>query len=153
MPFVSDEIVTAAKLNMAVQMQAVDHNGGNRTFTNTTYADLDALTGGAGTLNALAVTVTTGTSVKITLGALLNNDTIASSVFMSYRVSGATTLAADDTRAARLNAPTAAFIPWVTFVEVRTGLTAGSNTFELQARASANTGRINSPLLIVETIV
>lgn len=153
MPFVADEVVTAAKLNQAVVITGANHIGGTRTFTNTTYLDLDALTGGAGTLNPVAVTVVTGTTAKITVCAVLSNNTIGSITLLAYRISGATTFAADDQRSVRLVAPTVAYKGTHTFSMVHGGLTAGTNVFELQARVTANTGEVVHPTLTVEGIV
>jgi len=148
MPFVADEIVTAAKLNMATSIAAAS-NTSDRTFTNTSALDLDALTGGAGTMTAVAVTVTTGTLAIVTLSAIASNT--AGVVFLSYRVSGATTIAASGPIGCRREDAasqevTSAFAHVVT-------LTAGVNVFELQASVTAGTGRLLSPALVVEGII
>lgn len=153
MPFVTDEVVTAAKLNMATSMAVAQSVlGTSRTFTNSTFLDLDALTGGAGSMAAVAVTVTTGTLVKVTVGCQFANTTAAAFGSLSYRISGATTLAASHNWAfvaesAAANADIGASrVSWQT-------VTAGVNTFECQALTSTGTQTINNVQLIVETMI
>lgn len=151
--WVSLELVTAADLNtyLTDNLTYLENHGraqntDQRTYTNTTYADLDALTGGAGTIAAVAVTVTTGTKALVYLGAAVLL-TSASTAAMSYRVSGASTIAASDNAALR-NANTSSI--GATAVIYENGLTAGSNTFELQAKViAAATGTLGGPRLAV----
>lgn len=150
MPFVADEIVTAAKLNLATGLGTAG-NSDTRTFTNTSFLDLDALTGGTGTVAAVAVTITTGTSVLILITATLRNQTAAADAFLGFRVSGATTLAASAGTAMRVGLRDTA-LPTSTYHTVLAGLTAGSNTFELQASVVSNIGQLGSPRLTVITI-
>jgi hypothetical protein len=123
-----------------------DIDTGNRTFTNTGYLDLDALTGGSGSIGAVAVTVDTDTRALVIITATLRNQTAASTALLSYRVSGATTTAASDNHMRQGLMDGA--LPSSTHISVAT-LTAGSNTFELQARVTANTGQIGIPQIIV----
>ena len=147
MPFVADEVVTAAKLNMATTVSAARGAAADdRTFTNTSYADLDALTGGAGTISAVAVTVTTGTLVTVTVSGTMS--TTGGTVVLSYRISGATTLAAATPNGAR---QTGTGLVSCSFTDVQT-ITAGVNVFELQAVVvGAFTGRLIAPTLVVHT--
>lgn len=119
-------------------------NDNDRTFTNTGFLDLDALTGGAGSMGAVATTLTTGTRaiVCVACAAMTNSGGIT---LLSCRVSGATTVAASDNNALRIASTTQAGGTHLMMY----GLTAGSNSFELQARVTAGTGRIISPRIVV----
>lgn len=147
------ELVTAAFLNthlrdnlsylagFASDTETQDVNG----FTNTAYADLDALTAAAFT-NPVAVTATTGTKALIHISTTAMNINTSGSCFLAYRVSGASTIASSDANAARADVTGRS---GVTIVHTEEGLTAGSNTFELQARVTANNGRITNPRITV----
>jgi hypothetical protein len=89
-----------------------------QSTSSTTYTDL--------TTSGPAVTVTTGTSALVTVGATVTGD----EGNMSFAVSGASTVAADDTRAlvSAINVSLSRQI-------VLTGLTAGSNTFTAKYRS------------------
>lgn len=143
--FVTDEVVTAAKMNK-IYKPVTSVATSNRTFTNAGFLDLDALTGGAGTLTAVIVTVTTETTAMVWINAerIFNS---AGIIILSYRVSGATTLAAADTLRSVLTQNTLP-VPGAGMI-LQTGLTAGVNVFELQARVSAGTGTLFVPSLTV----
>ncbi len=85
-----------------------------------------------------AVTLTTGTSVLVILSAELTSSGGFYS-YMSFAVSGATTVAASDTNSIRMygNNNTSAARSFIL-----TGLTAGSNTFTTKYRASGGTSSI-----------
>lgn len=115
-------------------------------FTNTSYADMDALT--TDTLNAPVVTTAdTLTTALVLISCRTIVQATSGNAFMSYRVSGASTIASDDDFS--VFATTAANNASRTFAHTRTGLTAGANTFEVQARVSANSATIQSPGIIV----
>lgn len=143
------ELVTAALLNSHLRdnlnflaSTTSDTEPNSRTFTNTGYLDLDALTGGAGSITAVSVSVDTGTAAIVCMSAELNQATAGQVTFMSYRISGATTVAASDTWAAYLHSPSASVGGTPTRVRRHTGLNAGTNVFEVQARVSGGTGTI-----------
>lgn len=116
----------------------------DRTFTNTGFLDLDALTGGAGSMGALIVSVVTGTEVLVTVSCSGASAT-AGIVLLGWRCSGATTLAAASALSAR-NADTPTIgIAKQSVVTV----TAGTNVFEAQASVTAGTGRIMMPCISV----
>lgn len=147
------ELVTAAKLNTNLRdnllflagWQADLENQDVNGFTNTSYADLDALTA-APFSNPVAVTVETGTAALVIISVARIQQVTAGTGFVSYRVSGATTLAGDDDFSIR-NSSTA--VGTASFPHVRTGLTAGSNTFEMQARTSSNSANLSNPTITV----
>lgn len=151
MPFVADEVVTAAKLNLATGLGTADSGASNRTFTNTGFLDLDALTGGAGSISAAAVSIVTGTSVLVIITAGVRNQTAASEAYVGFRVSGATTIAAAATSAIRAGNADVAF-PSRTYHTVLSTLNAGTNVFELQAAVTANIGQITTARITVVTI-
>jgi hypothetical protein len=100
----------------------------SETTSSTTYTDL--------TTAGPAVTVTTGTKALVIITSNIR-DREDRGEFMSYAVSGATTLAADDTRALSMVTPTQpAGIYQMSFVNVPT-LTAGSNTFTAKYRTNS----------------
>jgi hypothetical protein len=138
---------TQARITPGGDQQESD--SGNRTFTNTGFLDLDALTGGAGTLPAVAVTVTTGTRVKVTITANISNATLGAVTAVGYRISGTTTAAAADGFTLFYESGAANDQIQASWSSVR-AVTAGSNTFELQARVTAGTGFLQRPEIIVE---
>ena len=103
------------------------------TSTSTSYTDL-ATPGPAVTLN-------TGTKALVIITARMYVGATLTDVFASYAVSGATTIAAGNSRAIYLgssgiNLP----VIGVSAASLLTGLTAGSNTFTMKYRVSGNTG-------------
>ena len=152
--WVTGELVTAAQMNTDVRdninflaswesaIQVQDANG----FTNTSYADLDALTT-VPFSSPVIVTVTTGTVALVIVSAgVIRNLTAPQICHLGFRVSGATTTAASDNYSAGSDG---SVTDRTKTLVVPVTLTAGVNTFELQARVSANTGRIINPALTV----
>lgn len=93
----------------------------------TSYTDL--------TTAGPAVTVDTGTSAIVILSASFNNSIANSWAFMSYAVSGATTIAASDDFGAGQKQDVAGNSSQVSFVHTVTNLTPGSNTFTAKYKA------------------
>jgi hypothetical protein len=96
--------------------------------TSTTYVDL--------TTAGPAVTLTTGTRALVIISSALVNSTLGSFATASWAVSGATTLAANDNYAITMNDSLTMTLTAVKFIDT---LTAGSNTFTMKYKASANT--------------
>lgn len=115
----------------------------SETTTSTSFGDIPAGTVGP------QVTLTTGTLAMIFYAAQMNNSTVGQSSLCSWTISGATSVAAGD--ATSINVDAAATFQDVRAADVRraTGLTAGSNTFKLQYRVSANTGTFLRRHLVV----
>lgn len=111
----------------------------SQTTTSTSYVDL-ATTGPA-------VTVITGTEVLVTLSALVYNSG-ANNTYMSFAVSGATTLAAADARCI-VHANTSATLSCPSRTFKLTGLTAGSNTFTAKYRVTGGTGSYENRDIVV----
>ncbi len=97
----------------------------------------------------IEVTVTTGTEALVLWKARMFNNTGGSSTFLSYSVSGATTVAASDTFAIFYESSGANDAAEFGGFDLRTGLTAGSNVFTLEGRVSGNTGTIDNPEIAV----
>lgn len=151
------ELVTAAMMNSHVRDNLLflstfgvegpdqDING----FTNTAYADLDATTTVTGTAVAFSVDTLT-TALVILSSPLVINTTAAQSTYVSYRVSGASTIASADNKAIRGGDDSSIDgAITTTMVIYEDGLTAGTNVFELQARVTANAGRTINPTMVV----
>jgi hypothetical protein len=114
---------------------------GYTSTSSTSYTDVSA-----------SVTLTTGTKALVSVGCLeANINASESTIFQSFRVSGATTSAATDARGADLFSTSTANRPKVglsrTFL--MTGLTAGSNTFTVQMRVGSGSGGLNEPNIVV----
>jgi hypothetical protein len=99
-----------------------------QTTTSTTYADL--------TTAGPAVTITTGTRAIVRISALMYQTT-GGTGFVSVAVSGATTVAANDTDA--LTYASTTFGSSMSRDILIDGLTPGSNTFTMKYRTTANT--------------
>lgn len=103
---------------------------GSSTTTSTTYGNLaDAVT--------TSVSTGTGTMALVSIYANINNSANGNRTWMSYAVSGATTIAADDSRS--INHSSNQGMRWGSTFLV-TSLTPGTNTFTLQYRVTAGTG-------------
>lgn len=97
------------------------------------------------------VTVRIGASGRalVTVGALMLNDTAAHACRMSFAVSGATTVAADTTKAVMATSPDANSQYRMSRTSVVTGLAAGSNTFTAKYEGSGGTARFIDRQIIV----
>lgn len=92
-----------------------------------------------------AVTITTGTKALVIVGAQIYNSGGAQDTWMSWAVSGSTTLSAADKWAVMSQYPSSA-----SRVYLITGLTAGSNTFTAKYRAQAGTGNwLNRTITVI----
>lgn len=100
----------------------------NQTTTSTTYTGLTT---------ASSVTVTTGTKALVMITCELEMTATTDRAFMSYAVSGATTIAASDAFALNMKIAAAQTIDAHSYAYIVTGLTAGSNTFTTQFRSSS----------------
>lgn len=97
-----------------------------------------------------AVTVTTGASALVMVGARSTNTTTSTENFMSYAVSGATTDAAADARALIWYATSSAPNLRAMAANLHTGLTPGSNTFTAKYKVGSGTGSwFNRHLIVI----
>lgn len=148
------ELVTAAMMNTHVRDNLVYLGGSSgafvstsaTAFTNTAFADMDALTAGP-LASPLIVSVLTQTSALVTVSASSIVQATSGDCRISYRVSGATTVASNDNWSLRVSS--ASSTRGGSFVHHVTGLTVGTNTFEMQARVTANNATIAGPTLTV----
>ncbi len=101
----------------------------SNNYTSTSYGDTTA----AGP----TVSATTGARALVGLAAAINNSVSGQDTFMSFEVSGATSVSPSDTRAISVTSTSVARIGATFFL---TSLTAGSNTFQCKYKVSGNTG-------------
>ena len=87
-----------------------------------------------------AVTVTTGTSALVLITAGMRMNVASAGQYISFAISGATTVAASDNFAAYHQSDAGTYAIWGASMAVTvTGLTAGSNTFTTKYRTSSGT--------------
>ena len=118
-----------------------------QSTTSQTYTDL--------TTSGPAVTVTTGTKALVIVSSECTNQAVNRSAFMSFAVSGASTVSANDDNALII---TNSVADWEEFrassATLVTGLTAGSNTFTAKYRSddiSSCTARFkNRNILVID---
>ncbi len=104
----------------------------SQTTTSTSYTDLATV--------GPAVTVTTSTSALVFPQAAMSNATASAGAFISYGITGATTVSAADTWAASCESAAANDVYRLGVVQLHTGLNPGSNTFTSKYRVTAGTG-------------
>jgi hypothetical protein len=106
---------------------AAAYVGANESTTSTSFTAL--------TTAGPTVTLTTGTKAFLILSSRMEGASTATRGYMSYAVSGATTIAANEGRAQELKVVADQFIDQKSFGILITGLTAGSNTFTAQYKS------------------
>lgn len=127
----------------------IDYQDGATSYTgtSTTYTAGDGSSTWAGLLPK--VTVTTGTlAIAWVSCASAWNSTAGGLTILSYSVSGATTRAADDAHAGTLESGNANDRGPIVAVRLES-LTAGSNTFQMEAKVTTGTGTIDRPRILV----
>jgi hypothetical protein len=131
--FVSGAVLTAAQMNiLGGDLSFLGAASGTsvlttQSTTSLTYTNL--ATAGP------AVTLTTGANALVTVGGAIQNGASNDGALMSWAVSGATTIAANDINAAGINAATVTLQFSMSMTSIATGLNAGSNTFTAKYRA------------------
>jgi hypothetical protein len=108
---------------------------GEATST-TTYTNL--------TTSGPAVTVTTGTSALIGTYGKQGNSTASANTWISFSVSGATTIASTDAYALSYDSPVAGSGVFHGTVTRLSSLTSGSNTFTMQYRVTSGAGTFSN---------
>ena len=116
----------------------------SQTTTSTSYTDLAT--------SGPAVTIQTGTKAFVTVSAHVNNSLQYGQGFVSFAVSGATTLAAADDVAFAAATPLANIPNQASRVSYLSALTAGSNVFTVKYRVVSGTGTFIYRYIIVEPI-
>lgn len=132
-------LVSTAANTLAERVPSETELAIQETTASTTYTDL--ATGGPG------VTVTTGTKALVIVHCALKNSAAGNQTFMSWGVTGASTIAADDGHAVRT--AVAEFQEFSAANLASVGLNAGVNTFTAKYRVSAGTGTYSNRRLIV----
>lgn len=143
------DVLTASDLNtyvrdneIALQPQAATV-ATSQTTSSTTYADLSTV--------GPAVTLVTGTQVLVTVGCGTVNNSVGAVDFMSYAVSGASTIAANDAVAITVNGNGVANVGiQACYQYICSGLTAGTNTFTAKYRVTGGTGTFTNRAIVVE---
>jgi hypothetical protein len=115
-----------------------------QTTTSTSYTALST----AGP----AVTLVTGTTALVTLSASMDTNNTSNYVYTSVAVSGATTLASSDANGLICGIMAANQVGSFSRQFVIGGLTAGTNTFTMQYRVTANTGGWQNRSIVVQGI-
>ena len=119
--------------------------GSTTSATSTSTSYVTTLTGDA---TAVSVTLNTGTSALVYLDNVLSNSSL-STLYISFSVSGATTLAVVDSNAAITAPSTANFTDCMSRSFIVTGLTAGINTFTLNYKVAGGTSTHKSRGIVV----
>lgn len=125
---------------------ATDATGGTIGNTSGAYSDLS---------NPLSVTLTTGTEVLITMSCSCIKNSAAGSGFtgyVSYAVSGATTVNASQTIGFEAAFAAAGLNLYISRTYKITGLTAGSNTFTMMHAANANSTSYTNRSITVQAL-
>ena len=133
------EVAQFASLGLKGIEAASDTEPNSRTFTNAGYLDLDALTGGAGSIAAVSASVVSGTRLLIIITAQLGPEAL-----ISYRISGDTTVAASDDWCAYSGST----LITTSRSRIHT-VTAGTNVVEMVAKVASGTGTILRADLVV----
>lgn len=141
---VRDNLNTTAPALATAAGNWIVPNGAN-TLVQRTMADGDRVTASETTSSTSyttlttagpSVTITTGTTALVFVGAAMSNDQASGGEAMSFAISGSTSVSASDTWAQRwdganTSSQTGRWGMW----RLVTGLTAGSNTFAARYRA------------------
>ncbi len=138
--------LTAAPSNdLFWRTQGTDVDTGNNTMTSTSYITL----GSVGFASEVEVSIVTGTSALVLFKAQLNNNGAGNWVAISYSVSGATTVAAAANHSIMYESGATDDQAEFAGFDLRTGLTAGTNVFTLEAKVNAGTGTVTRPEIVV----
>lgn len=136
-----------------VNASYISQTDGGGAGSSLSYNDFSGIQWSSGT--TIAVTITTNTEAQLWYGARnVRLNTAGKRVFVAYRVSGATTVAASDVWATIDESSAANDENSPGRSHIQTGLTAGSNTFTLRAKTddTAVTATVFVPYLIVQAL-
>lgn len=134
-------LVTDGANQVAERAPDSDFETASESTTSTSYTDL--------TTAGPTVTVTTGTRAIVIVSAEMNNSSAGNTCFMSYAVSGSSTISAFDSNAVMFESDPASQIIVASRVSLESGLTAGSNTFTSKYRVAGGTGIFDNREIIV----
>jgi hypothetical protein len=116
----------------------------SQTTASTSFVDL-ATAGPAVTLN-------TGTTAILTFSGFVTAPSTSAYAIMAVAVSGASTIAATDTKGTFVQSPSGSYQGQPTRSLIISGLTAGINTFTLKYRTTAGTATFETRTLFVQGI-
>ena len=123
-----------AAVNSTVNGTASAYVATNESTGSTSYVDLTTTT------DSVTVTISSSGMALVLIYAALSNGTNGGQCFMSYAVSGSTTVAASDATSINVQvASGAGNAGSFGNMFLHTGLTAGSNTFKLKYRCATGT--------------
>ncbi len=134
-------IVTDGANSIVERIPGVDGVATSETTTSTSFTDL--ATAGP------AVTVTTDTTALVIVSGNLQNNTAGALSFMSYAVSGATTVAASTFHSLGFESNAGGDQLYASWAHLRTGLTAGSNVFTAKYEVTSGTGSFRHRFITV----
>jgi len=124
---------------------------GSRSDTSASTASTSYVTTLTSDATAISVTLVTGTSALVQMEST-SSVNAAGTNFLSFSVSGATTLAAADLNGGRDVSEAAGRVVGVSRALIITGLTAGTNTFTLNYRTDGGTTTYSTRNIIVSGI-
>lgn len=119
----------------------IDEVSGSDTTTSTSYVDLAT----AGPAQA----ATTGGRAIVVVSALISNNTAGANSYMSWAVSGATTIGASDTWALQHRDSSTNGAMQASRFYLAEGLTPGVNTFTAKYKVSSGTGTFVARQIVV----
>ncbi len=123
-------VVADAANSLVVRKAVTDVVATSEATTSTSYANLP-------TAGPSVSTVATLTEALVIVTARIETDTGGSNGFMSFAISGATTVAANDAQSLSYESSNAGDRCQAAFAYLVTGLTAGNNTFTTKYRTES----------------
>ena len=136
-------IVTTGANTIAERIPTNNFVGTSETTTSNVYTDRTTV--------GPAVTVTTGTRAIVAVTCDAWNSTLSAYSWMSYAVSGASTVSASDSIGMGIRSATAdaATGSRCSYIDMNTSLTGGSNVFTAKYRATTANGKFGNRALLV----
>lgn len=131
---------------IAQRVPSFSSQNGVETTTSASYTG--TLSGGAGTAGP-SLTVTTGTKALVIWACRQSNSSAGANVWTSYAVTGASSISPSDNYALSYDSPVAGSTCYHAYSALETSLTAGSNVFQMQYRASSGTASFGQRRLTV----
>jgi hypothetical protein len=102
-----------------------------QTTTNAAYVDLTTV--------GPTLTMTTGPMALVIMSSRVSNATAGSNSWVSYTVTGASSVSASDNYALSYDSPVAGSTAYMSYATIEPSLIAGSNTFTMKYRSNGGT--------------
>ncbi len=115
----------------------------SQSTTSTSFVDLASIS---------SVTLSTGTTALVSFSSFVTAGATSAYSLVSVAVSGASTIAATDSKSCFIASPTGSYQGTPSRTMVISGLTAGTNTFTLKFRVTASTGTFENRGIFVQGI-